>query len=107
MAQNKVLFIFIIVLVSNLARRAISTALEAAALRRTISRTFRKSAHDADGSTVRPIFADKSSIASDGLHAHSLELAYLRCVPPGLRKSRCHFRARLCDGTSDELFSGC
>src|SRR2546430_981517 len=82
-------------------------ALEAVASGRTISRAFRECAHDADASTVSPVFAHESSVASDGLHAHTLQLADLRRVPPWLRQWRCHLRARLFDWAIDELSFGC
>ena len=70
-------------------------ALEAVAFGRTISRAFRECAHDGDGSTVSPVFAHENSVASDGLYAHSLQLADLRRDPPRFRQWSCHFRARL------------
>src|SRR5438552_2762279 len=85
----------------------ISMALEAVAFGRTISRAFREFAHDADGSTVSPVFAHESSVASDGLHAHSLQLADLWRVPPRIRQWSCHLRARLFDWASDELSFRC
>src|SRR5947209_2820260 len=82
-------------------------AREAVAFGCAVGRAFRESAHDADGSTISPVFADESWVASDGLHAHSLQIADLRRVPPRLRQWGCYLRARLFDGASDELSFSC
>src|SRR5205085_11487976 len=82
-------------------------AREAVAFGCAIGRAFRESAHDADGSAISLVFADESSVASDGLHAHSLQGADLRRVPPRLRQRSCHLRSHLFDGASDELSFSC
>src|SRR2546423_8454070 len=80
---------------------------EAFAFGCAIGRAFRESAHDADGSAISLVFADESSVASDGLHTHSLQGADLRRVPPRLRQWSYDLRARLFDGASDELSFRC